>query len=63
MELVGVLIGVVVLFFLYMLPTFIATARGHKNVLAIGVLNLFLGWSLLGWLAALIWSFTYQERK
>ncbi len=43
---------------LYFLPTVIALARGHLSTLAIFVLNLFLGWTLLGWLIALIWSFS-----
>jgi hypothetical protein len=27
--------------------------------MAIGMLNLLLGWTLLGWIVALVWSFTY----
>jgi hypothetical protein len=42
----------------YFLPTLIAGMRGHRNTLAIFALNLFLGWSGLGWLFALIWSCT-----
>ncbi|MFI5103885.1 MAG: superinfection immunity protein, partial [Terriglobales bacterium] len=34
----------------------IASGRGHNNQGAICVLNLFLGWTVLGWLVALIWS-------
>ena len=41
-------------FILYFLPTAIATTR--KNTGAIFVLNLFLGWTLLGWVGALIWA-------
>ena len=43
---------------LYMLPTMIAFARGHHQRIAILLLNLFLGWSGLGWIAALVWSAT-----
>ena len=43
---------------IYFLPTIIALARGHLSTLAIFLLNLFLGWTLLGWLIALIWSCT-----
>lgn len=38
----------------YMLPWAIAVSRGRSNMAAIGVLNLLLGWSLIGWLAALV---------
>lgn len=43
---------------LYFLPYANAKSRKHKSAGAIGALNLFLGWTLIGWLAALIWSFT-----
>jgi hypothetical protein len=43
---------------IYFLPTVIALARGHLSTLAIFLLNLFLGWTLLGWVIALIWSCT-----
>jgi hypothetical protein len=43
---------------MYLLPTFIAFSRGHHQRAAILLLNLFLGWTFLGWLAALIWSAT-----
>ena len=41
---------------IYCLPFLIATAREHKNRVAILLLNLFLGWTGLGWLVALIWA-------
>ncbi len=40
----------------YFLPAIIAWARGHRNWLAILALNFMLGWSLIGWVAALVWS-------
>ena len=43
---------------IYFLPTIVALARGHLSTLAIFLLNLLLGWTLLGWLIALIWSFS-----
>jgi hypothetical protein len=42
----------------YFMPTIIAVQRGHKNALAIGVLNLLLGGTGLGWVVALVWSLT-----
>lgn len=46
----------------YFIPTVIAFARGHHQKVAILVLNLFLGWSGLGWIGALVWSFTAVQR-
>lgn len=42
----------------YFLPTIIAFTRPHRNTLAIGALNLLLGWTVLGWICALIWALT-----
>jgi len=47
---------VVLIFGFYFLPFLIAALRQHKNVLAIFLLNFALGWTFLGWIAALIWS-------
>ena len=44
--------------FLYMIPTFIGCYRKHHNTLAIGMLNLLLGWTMLGWIISLIWACT-----
>jgi hypothetical protein len=38
----------------YMLPWAIAVTRGRSNMAAIGLLNLLLGWSLIGWVVALV---------
>jgi hypothetical protein len=46
----------------YFLPTIIVTARRHHNAAAIFVLNLFLGWTFLGWVIALVWSGTAVTR-
>lgn len=45
---------------IYFLPAFVASQRNHRNAGAIFILNLFLGWTFLGWVIALIWSLTYQ---
>jgi len=50
------LLLVVMMFVLYFLPAVIAFLRKHKNKLAIFLLNLLLGWTVLGWTASLIWS-------
>ena len=40
----------------YLLPFAIAFNKHRANTGAIFALNLFLGWSLLGWVAALVWA-------
>lgn len=44
--------------FLYLLPTLVAWYRSHHNTLAISALNLLLGWTVLGWIGALLWALT-----
>ena len=43
---------------LYFLPLVVACCRHHPQALAIGMLNLLFGWTMLGWAAALIWACT-----
>jgi len=42
----------------YLLPFFIGSCRAHKQAPLISIVNLFLGWTVIGWVAALIWAFT-----
>jgi hypothetical protein len=39
---------------IYFLPTIIGYSK--NNVLAIFILNLFLGWTFIGWVIALVWA-------
>ena len=47
---------IVALFLLYLLPTIFAMTRRKIQFLAIFLLNVFAGWTGIGWLAALIWA-------
>ena len=46
----------------YCIPTIVAVVGKHRNAGAIGLLNLFLGWSIIGWVVALIWSITNDPK-
>lgn len=41
---------------LYFSPAWVAASRNHRNVTSIALLNLLLGWTVLGWVGALIWA-------
>jgi T4 superinfection immunity protein len=43
-------------FVMYFLPSIIALARSKRDLLAIFLLNFFLGWSVIGWIVALVWA-------
>lgn len=42
----------------YFIPTLVACFRGHRDSTAIFALNFLLGWTFIGWVAALVWSLT-----
>lgn len=41
---------------LYMLPAIVARHRGHPQAQAITVLTVVGGWTLAGWIVALVWA-------
>jgi len=49
--------------FFYFLPVIVAVSRKHNNAAAIGVLNFFLGWTIAGWIVALVWSMTDNVKR
>ena len=44
------------LFVFYWLPTIIAIARHTHSALGVAALNFFLGWTVVGWVLALLWA-------
>lgn len=50
------LIVLVVMLPLYAVPAIIAFARGHRQRVAILLVNVLAGWTMIGWLGALVWS-------
>ena len=55
----AILISILSLF--YFLPFAIAFNRKRANTGAIFALNLFLGWSLIGWVVALVWAIKEEQ--
>jgi hypothetical protein len=43
-------------FAMYFLPSIVAIARNKRDTTAILLLNIFLGWSVIGWIVALVWA-------
>ena len=58
-----VILLIIIAVVLYFLPAIIAKVRNHSNVMAVFILNLFLGWTFLGWIAALVWAFTTDTKE
>ncbi len=63
MDIVLLFVLAVLAIAIYLLPTYMATLRHHHQATAILMVNLFLGWSLVGWIAALIWAMTAVRPK
>jgi hypothetical protein len=51
-----ILLLVGAIFVAYFLPTIAGKIRGHNSLLGIFFLNLFLGWTFLGWVISLCWA-------
>jgi len=45
----------------YFVPAIIADKKNNRNANAIFWLNLLAGWSMLGWLIALVWALTNEK--
>ena len=52
------LIMLFVLLVPYFAPTIIGAVRKTRNTFAIFALNLLLGWTVIGWIVALVWALT-----
>lgn len=40
----------------YFIPVIVAYARNHRQILPIFMLNFFAGWTVAGWVGALVWA-------
>ena len=43
-----------VLFLMYWLPTIVAIVRRTPSALGVAAINFFLGWTVIGWIVALV---------
>lgn len=50
------IIGFIISLVIYFVPTIVAALRHHRNTLAIFLVNLFFGWTFIGWVGALVWA-------
>jgi len=48
---------------IYVVPAAVARSRRHPKLLLIAALNLALGWTGLGWIAALVWALSGPAPK
>ena len=48
---------------IYFLPSIIAFAKSKRDTAAILLLNIFLGWTVIGWVVALVWAAKTDSRR
>jgi predicted RNA-binding Zn-ribbon protein involved in translation (DUF1610 family) len=56
MDVIVLLILMAVSLLIYFIPYIVAKQNKKQNAGAIGALNFFLGWTLVGWVVALVWA-------
>jgi T4 superinfection immunity protein len=49
---------IILLLVVYFVPAVVANSRHHRQLGPIVAVNLLLGWTILGWVAALAWALT-----
>ncbi len=49
-------------FFLYFVPAIIGSRRGVNGSGILALLNVLFGWTIIGWIALLIWAVAGQTR-
>jgi hypothetical protein len=47
---------------IHFLPTIIAALRQSRSVVGIFLVNLFLGWTVIGWIVALVWALRSEPK-
>jgi membrane protein YdbS with pleckstrin-like domain len=47
----------------WLVPAIVAYRRHHRNTQAILALDFFLGWTGIGWVAALVWALTDDTKE
>lgn len=53
----------VLLIGLYFLPVIIAYRKNHQAIVGIIIVNIIVGWTLIGWIVCLIWSYSGSKKE
>jgi len=61
MNIIIVILLAILSLVIYFIPTVVASDRKHSEFWGIFCLNLFLGWTFLGWVIALIWAVSSKK--
>lgn len=53
---------IILLFFMYFLPHIVAKRKKHPHKDGIFTLNMLLGWTVIGWIGAMVWANTVPAK-
>ncbi len=53
-----IMLGVLAFLVVYFIPVIVASNRDHRHKDAILALNIVSGWTVIGWVASLVWALT-----
>jgi hypothetical protein len=54
---------IILCFVVYFIPTVVSALRHKRNTVPLFLVNLFLGWSGIGWLVVLVWSLMHESAR
>jgi hypothetical protein len=57
----GIVALLVVAAIVYFIPSIVALVRGRQDHAYIFALNMFLGWTFIGWVVALLWAMRHDK--
>lgn len=61
-KLIAILL-IILIILIYFAPAIQAYQTNHRQKQAILILNLFLGWTTIGWVAALVWAYIKEKKE
>jgi hypothetical protein len=61
MEIIVILIITILIGLIYFIPSIVG--YGHRNFGSILLLNLLLGWTVIGWVVAIIWAVSNDKKE
>jgi hypothetical protein len=59
----GAWVVLIIFFTIYFIPILVAGNRNAAALNGIIILNIFLGWTVIGWFAALIWAYSARPAE
>lgn len=54
-------IGVIIILIIYIMPILVALRNRHENLASIAIVNIFLGFTYIGWVLSLAWAYSNKN--